>query len=97
MSNQILNKPEIVEAIAQRIEGTKSDGDRLFEAVFGEHGVLSESLKSGDTVRVSGLGIFSTKLRKARKARNPKTGASVTVSAKTVPVFRFSPSFKKAF
>ncbi|MEK9185170.1 MAG: HU family DNA-binding protein, partial [Patescibacteria group bacterium] len=53
-------------------------------------------LKKGDEVSIAGLGIFSTKQRAARTARNPRTGASVQVAAMRVPKFRAAKALKDA-
>jgi DNA-binding protein HU-beta len=45
-------------------------------------------MKAGQKVSVAGLGTFVVKEKKARLARNPKTGDSVQVPAKRAPKFR---------
>jgi len=47
-------------------------------------------------VSIAGLGIFSTKQRAARVARNPRTGESVNVPAMRVPKFRAAKALKDA-
>ncbi|HJP68834.1 MAG TPA: HU family DNA-binding protein, partial [Sphingomicrobium sp.] len=42
----------------------------------------------GGRVELRGFGAFSTRQRDARVGRNPRTGASVDVSAKRVPYFK---------
>jgi integration host factor subunit beta len=42
----------------------------------------------GDRVELRGFGVFSAKLRGARKGRNPKTGAEVQVAQKVIPFFK---------
>jgi hypothetical protein len=51
-------------------------------------------LKKGDEVSISGLGIFSAKLRAARQARNPRTGEAISVPAMKVPKFRAAKALK---
>jgi nucleoid DNA-binding protein len=46
-------------------------------------------LKKKDTVALVGFGTFKVAQRKARKGRNPQTGAEIRISAKKVP--RFAP------
>ena len=46
------------------------------------------ALENGNRVELRGFGAFSTKQRKARRARNPKTGSDVNVDQKTVPFFK---------
>ena len=57
---------------------------------------IVKTLKKGDEVAIAGLGKFSVKLRKAREARNPKTGETVKVKAKNVPKFTAAKALKDA-
>lgn len=72
---------------------TKADAERavetMIEAIVGE-------LKKGGEVSVAGLGIFKTKMRAARTARNPRTGASVQVPSMRVPKFQAAKALKEA-
>jgi nucleoid DNA-binding protein len=52
------------------------------------------ALRSGDHIEIRGFGTFKVKLRKARKARNPRTGEVVPVPDRKVPVFKPSNEFK---
>ncbi|ETZ05178.1 HU family DNA-binding protein [Holospora undulata] len=58
--------------------------------------VVTETLKEGSSVRLTGFGSFLARLRPEMVARNPKTGASVTVPAVLVPVFRAGKHLKLA-
>ena len=49
---------------------------------------LIAELASGSRIEFRDFGVFSTKLRAARTARNPKTGAPVAVPERTVVVFK---------
>ena len=49
---------------------------------------ISAQLAGGGRVELRGFGAFSTRQRDARIGRNPRTGASVDVSAKRVPYFK---------
>lgn len=49
---------------------------------------LSSSLAAGDRVEIRGFGSFALNYRKARIARNPKSGAKVEVPGKYVPHFK---------
>ena len=50
--------------------------------------VVEQLLARGDRVELRGFGAFSAKQRGARVGRNPRTGASVQVSAKYIPYFK---------
>ena len=49
---------------------------------------LTTAISNGGRVELRGFGVFSSKLRLARKARNPKSGAVVMVEEKYVPFFK---------
>ena len=49
---------------------------------------ITDQLAKGGRVELRGFGAFSTRQRDARVGRNPRTGASVDVSAKRVPYFK---------
>ncbi|ETZ07250.1 DNA-binding protein HU-beta [Holospora obtusa F1] len=58
--------------------------------------VVTETLKEGNSVRLTGFGSFLARLRPEMTARNPKTGAPVIVPAVLVPVFRAGKHLKSA-
>jgi integration host factor subunit beta len=49
---------------------------------------IAQRLAEGGRVELRGFGAFSTREREARQGRNPRTGESVSVPAKTVPYFK---------
>jgi integration host factor subunit beta len=49
---------------------------------------IADALARGDRVELRGFGAFSVKKRDARTGRNPRTGESVSISQKVVPVFK---------
>lgn len=61
------------------------DVERIVTTIFEE---ISAALARGDRVELRGFGAFSVKQRGARLGRNPRTGASVNVTAKYIPYFK---------
>jgi integration host factor subunit beta len=61
------------------------DVERIVNVVFDE---IVDALASGDRVELRGFGAFTVKHRGARQGRNPRTGATVSVSQKFVPFFK---------
>jgi len=57
---------------------------------------VKKSLKKGDKVTLIGFGTFSVTQRKARKGRNPQTGAEIKIPARKAPKFVAGLAFKKA-
>ena len=88
-----MNKQDIAEKVHGVLGGTKADAERAVECVIDS---IVGGLKKGDEVSLAGLGIFATKMRAARTARNPRTGASVQVPSMRVPKFRAAKALKDA-
>ena len=55
---------------------------------------IKTTLEGGSNIEIRGFGTFKVKERKARKARNPRTGEEVPVANRMVPVFKPSNEFK---
>lgn len=89
-----VNKSDLVEIIYNEIEdSTRADAKRAMEAVIDE---VVDTLSDADEVSVAGLGIFKTRIREARKARNPQTGEEIQVPKMRVPKFRPAKALKEA-
>jgi len=65
-------------------------------AVAGVFEMLVAHLKSGDRVRIAGLGILEVKDRPARMGRNPATGEAVQIKASKKVAFRVAKDLKEA-
>ena len=79
-------KSELVQRIADRNRHLyQRDVENIVNAILDE---IVEALSRGDRVELRGFGAFSTKKREARTGRNPRTGESVPVDSKAVPVFK---------
>lgn len=61
------------------------DVENIVNAILDE---VVKALRQGDRVELRGFGAFSVKRRDARVGRNPRTGASVSVDEKVMPVFK---------
>ena len=64
---------------------SRRDAEVMVNAVFDS---MTEALCRGDRIEIRGFGSFVVKRRQAREGRNPKTGALVSVQAKSVPFFK---------
>lgn len=56
---------------------------------------IRDALKRGEKVVLTGFGTFSVRSRKAKKGRNPKTGASIVIAARKAPGFTPGKSLKR--
>ena len=88
-----MNKQGLVDVVHEKLGGTKASAEMVVDSLLES---IVSSLKKGDEVSIAGLGIFSVKMRKARTARNPKTGEPVQVPAMKVPKFRAAKQLKEA-
>ena len=88
-----MNKAGLVDVIHEEVGGTKASSERAIEKMLE---TIIETLKTGEEVSISGLGIFSVRDRAARQARNPRTGEMVQVPAMRVPKFRPAKALKEA-
>ena len=61
------------------------DAEILVSTMFD---VMARELAAGQRIELRGFGSFAAKPRRARRGRNPKTGAAVDVAAKRIPFFR---------
>jgi DNA-binding protein HU-beta len=58
--------------------------------------VVTEELKSGDEVQITGFGKFSVREQKARDGRNSQTGEKMRIPAQKVPTFSVGDSLKES-
>jgi len=87
-----LSKLNIINDLAKEKNLTINDADKIVSTIVEE---ISKSLILGERVEFRGFGIFFTKSRKKRIARNPKTGELLNIHPKRLPQFRISKYFFK--
>ena len=80
-----MTKIELVEALSEKTAMQKKDAEKVLEILIS---TIQESLKNNIKVNLAGLGTFMVVEKKARVARNPKTGETVQVEAKRAPKFK---------
>jgi DNA-binding protein HU-beta len=79
-----MNKTELIQEIADKADGSKSEAQRFFEA-FEE--VVTSALKKDDQVQITGFGKFYVQQRDARQGINPQTKQRINIPASKVPKF----------
>jgi nucleoid DNA-binding protein len=87
-----MNKAQLIEEVA-KVTCTKKEAASALDAILA---AIQKSLKKGDSVTLVGFGTFAISKRKARKGRNPQTGAVIKIAAKKVPVFKAGKALKTA-
>lgn len=88
-----MNKNDLIETVATETGLAKRDAQRAVDTVFD---AITDALKTGQEVRLVGFGTFSVSERAASQGRNPKTGASIEISASKQPRFRAGKGLKDA-
>ncbi|HEU0196159.1 MAG TPA: HU family DNA-binding protein [Nevskiaceae bacterium] len=88
-----MNKQELVAVAAKDAEVSKADAKRVLDAAFA---AVGKTLKKHEHVQVIGFGTFLARKRKARKARNPRTGEAIKVKAGWSPAFKAGAGLKAA-
>ena len=85
LNSFIMNKAELIDAIASGADLTKADAKKALDAFID---ATSGALKKGDRVALVGFGSFSVASRSARTGRNPQTGKEIKIAAKKVVKFK---------
>lgn len=81
-----MTKSDLILRLAEKYPHLlQRDIERIVNTVFDE---ISNTLARNNRVELRGFGAFSVKKRDARQGRNPRTGQTVSVSAKYVPFFK---------
>jgi DNA-binding protein HU-beta len=86
-----LNRKELVDSIQKHTAVARADVDRVLGSLI-QH--TQVAVKKGERVALVGFGTFEQAARKARTARNPRSGEPVKVKATKVPRFRAGQGFK---
>lgn len=88
-----MNKTELIAAIAAKAEISKKDAAKALDALMD---TVTETLKAGDKIALTGFGSFEVRERPARTGRNPQTKETITISASKVPAFKAGAALKNA-
>jgi DNA-binding protein HU-beta len=79
-----VNKSQLVDKLSARFEGNRKQAAHALESVLD---TITREVARGEKVAITGFGSFERKVRKAGKARNPATGATIRTKKKNVPKF----------
>ncbi len=86
-----MNKTELASKLASQTDLTQAKASEVIEAIFSTEpgqGIIAVELDAEGEVSISGFGKFETRRRAARQGRNPATGATIQIAAKTVAAFK---------
>ncbi|WOC13508.1 Integration host factor subunit alpha [Gordonia sp. MP11Mi] len=86
-----MNKAELVEELAKSLDADRKTANAAVEHMID---TIVRAVHKGESVTITGFGVFEKRKRAARVARNPRTGETVKVAATQVPSFRPGAQFK---
>ena len=86
-----MTKSELAERLAEAQKLPKGRAGMLLDAVFD---CLIQALSRDERIEIRGFGSFETRHYRARKGRNPRTGAPVQVKQKRLPFFKAGKELK---
>jgi integration host factor subunit beta len=88
-----MNKSDLIEVVAGKLPNLNArDVEMIVNIIFDS---MTGALSGGDRIEIRGFGSFEVRVRKARKARNPKTGESVELNMRRVPFFKVGKELKE--
>ena len=88
-----MNKKELVDIVSQKKDLTKKDAEAALNAFTS---VVTDTLVKGDKVPLVGFGTFDISKRAAREGRNPRTGETINVPARTAVTIKAGSKLKDA-
>lgn len=85
MAGRTITRADLCEAVYQKLGLSRAESSELVETVLKE---ISDTLVSGETVKLSSFGSFVVREKGERIGRNPKTGVEVPITPRRVLVFK---------
>ncbi|HZD40984.1 MAG TPA: HU family DNA-binding protein [Terriglobales bacterium] len=87
-----MTKGELIDTVARVAKVSKRAAGDAVDATFE---TMSKAIKRSKRFQVPGFGTFTVRSRKARKGRNPQTGAVINIKASRTVGFKPAPDLKK--
>ncbi|MGH7844710.1 MAG: HU family DNA-binding protein [Candidatus Binatia bacterium] len=87
-----MTKADLVNSVAKATKLSKRAAADAVDSTFDN---LTRAIKKDRRFQVPGFGTFSVRSRKARKGRNPQTGAVISIKASRTVGFKPAPGLKK--
>jgi DNA-binding protein HU-beta len=84
LEGQLVNKSQLIDALAARYEGNRRAAAHALDSVLD---TITREVAKGEKVAITGFGSFEKRVREARWVRNPQTGARIKAKKTSVPKF----------
>ena len=86
-----MNKDELLKEVSKEAKVSQKSAADVVAATLD---AIQKAVSKGQKVTLVGFGTFEPRKRAARTGRNPQTGASIKIAAKTVPAFTAGKKFR---
>jgi DNA-binding protein HU-beta len=86
-----MTKGDLIDSVAKSAKISKRTAGEAVDATFDN---IAKALKKSKRFQVPGFGTFTLRSRKARKGRNPQTGAVINIKASRTVGFKPAPVLK---
>jgi nucleoid DNA-binding protein len=87
----VMTKAELVDRVAAAVQLPKHQTETVITHFLQS---IMDALQAGESIELRGFGRFQVRHRQARAGRNPRTGDTVQIPAKTVPAFTPGKAFQ---
>ena len=91
-----MTKDELIVAVMKSCKGDDLSKRLTADIIDSTFSVIGKSIKKDQRFAYPGFGTFTVRNRKARKGRNPQTGATIKIKASKTVGFKPSPTLKKS-
>jgi integration host factor subunit alpha len=91
MAGKTLTRADLSEAVHRNVGLSRTESADLVKSVLD---IITDTLITGETVKLSSFGTFMVRSKTGRIGRNPKTGEEVPITPRRVLVFRPSQVMK---
>ena len=91
MKGETLTRADLCEAVYEEVGLSRQECSALVERTLD---LIADALEQGQTVKLSGFGVFQVRAKRARMGRNPKTGEPAAIDPRRVISFRASQVMK---
>ena len=88
-----MQKTDFVKSVAERAGVSQKEAKQVVDSALE---IITETLKSGEKVTLTGFGTFEVRQRQEREGVNPQTRQKIKIAATKTPGFSASSTLKEA-
>ncbi|AGL90418.1 DNA-binding protein HU [Candidatus Phytoplasma australiense] len=92
-----MNTLDFLKILAEKHNVSQKEAAKILDSFVAAIYESVQSFEENEKLTLTGFGTFGAKQRTTRQGKNPRTGETIDIPAKKVPVFKFSKNFKDVF